>query len=86
MDRIIRILTAGKRLKAIDEEIASATQSGCRVLVKAGTVSASFPTNGPPEKLATENGVIAVWAEGLSQGQGLVWKRIGPDVLFTRPN
>lgn len=90
MDRIIRILTAGKPLEAIDQEIAQAIQSGSRVLVKAGSLTANFPNDDPVTKLDSdrkvdsENSVIAKWAEGLSHAHGLVWLRVGPDVLFTK--
>jgi hypothetical protein len=97
MDRIIRILTAGKPLEVIDQAIADATCSGCRVLVKAGRLTASFPelnsSNFPelnsselsrPQKLDSEDSAIASWAEQLSQLHGLVWQRVGSDVLFTK--
>ena len=84
MDRIIRILTAGKPLETIDQEIARATQSGSRVLVKAGSLAANFPQNEPLPKSDSENSVIAKWAEGLSHEHGLVWLRVGPDMLFTK--
>ena len=90
MDRIIRILTAGKSLETIDQEIADAIQSGSRVLVKTGSLTASFPKDGLPAKLDSErkvdseNSIIAKWAEGLSHEHGLVWQRVGPDVLFAK--
>ena len=90
MDRVIRIITAGKPLEAIDQEIAHAIQSGSRVLVKAGSLVANFPRNGSSTKLNderkidSENSVVAKWAEGLSHEHGLVWLRVGPDVLFTK--
>ena len=84
MERIIRIFTAGKAPSEIDTEIAEAIESGSRVLVKAGTLSANFPENTAPETHDGENGAIARWAEQLSQDHGLVWQRVGPDVLFTR--
>ncbi len=83
MDRIIRILTTGKPLETIDQEIARAIQSGSRVLVKAGSLTANFPKNSSPAHLDSENSVVAKWAEGLSHEHGLVWLRVGPDVLFT---
>ena len=84
MDRIIRILTVGKPLEAIAQEIAHATQSGSRVLVKAGSLTANFPKVGPSANLDSENSVVAKWAEGLSHEHGLIWQRIGPDVLFAK--
>ena len=84
MDRIIRVLTASKPLEAIDQEIADAIQSGSRVLVKTGSLVANFPENGPLPKSDSENSVIAKWAEGLSHEHGLVWQRVGPDVLFAK--
>ena len=84
MDRIIRILTAGKPLEIIDQEVVRAIQSGSRVLVKADSLVANFPQNGPLPKSDSENSVIAKWAEGLSHEHGLVWQRVGPDVLFAK--
>ena len=90
MDRIIRILTAGKALDVVDQEIADAIHSGSRVLVKAGSLTASFPKDGSPtrldseRKVDSENSIIAKWAEGLSHEHGLVWQRVGPDVLFAK--
>ncbi len=89
MDRIIRILTNGKAPEVIDQGIADAIQSGCRVLVKAGRLTASFPelnsleTN-RPQKQDSENSAIASWAEKLSQQHGLIWQSVGPDVLFEK--
>ena len=90
MDRIIRILTAGKLLGAIDQEIVHAIQSGSRVLVKAGSLVANFPAGEPStrldseRKLDSENSVVAKWAEVLAHEHGLVWLRVGSDVLFTK--
>ena len=94
MDRIIRILTAGKPLDLIDQEIAQAIQSGNRVLVKAGNLTANFPeadslepdSSGisQPQRLDSENSVVAKWAEDLSHAHGLVWLRVGLDMLFTK--
>ncbi len=94
MDRIIRILTNGKAPEVIDQGILDAIQSGCRVLVKAGRLTSSFPERSSselnssetnrPQKLDSENSAIASWAEKLSQQHGLVWQRVGPDVLFER--
>ena len=99
MDRIIRILTAGKPLDLIDQEIAQAIQSGNRVLVKAGNLTANFPEANSleanslepdplgisqPQRLDSENSVVAKWAEDLSHAHGLVWLRVGLDMLFTK--
>lgn len=94
MDRIIRILTTGKPPEVIDQGILDAIQSGSRVLVKAGRLTANFPELNSSElnsselnrtqKLDSENSAIASWAEKLSQQHGLVWQRVGPDVLFTK--
>lgn len=84
MDRIIRILTTGKPPEVIEQGIVDAIQSGCRVLVKAGSISVSFsetPMTGKPD---SQSQAIANWAENLSQEHGLVWQRVGHDVLFTR--
>lgn len=89
MDHIVRILTIGKPLEVINQGIVDAIQSGCRVLVKAGSLTANFPEINSskisrPQKLNSENTAIASWAKKLSEQHGLVWQRVGPDVLFTR--
>ena len=89
MDRIIRILTTGKPLELIDQGIVDAIHSGSRVLVKVGSLKSNFPElnpleNNQPQVLDSENSAIAGWAERLSQEHGLVWQRVGPDVLFTK--
>ena len=90
MDRIIRILTAAKPLETINQEIAQAIQSGSRVLVKAGSLTTNFPESGSlpkldtDEKIDSESSAIAKWAKELSHAHGLVWLRVGPDVLFTK--
>jgi hypothetical protein len=89
MDHIVRVLTTGKPLEGINQGIVDAIQRGSRVLVKAGSLSANFPELTPseidrPQKLDSENSAIASWAEKFSQQHGLVWQRVGPDVLFTR--
>ena len=94
MDNIVRILTTGKPLELIDQGIVDAIQSGSRVLVKAGSLTANFPEPNSEEfnsleidrsrKQDSESSAIASWAETLSQEHGLVWQRVGPDVLFTR--
>lgn len=85
MDPIIRIITAGKPLADIDQGIVDAIQRGRRVLVKAGSISNNIDFDNIPQKLDGASGAIASWAEGLSQEHGLLWQRVGPDVLFTRP-
>ncbi|MGI4788764.1 MAG: hypothetical protein ACRYFS_07925 [Janthinobacterium lividum] len=84
MERIIRILTTGKALSVIDQAIIDAIQGGSRVLVKAGSLLVNFPENNLVDKLESENRAVAGWAEGLSQEHGLVWQRVGLDVLFVR--
>lgn len=83
MDRIIRIFTAGKPIDLIEQGIAQAIQGGSRVLIKAGSIPDKIP-DGSGEKLEGASGAIASWAEGLSQEHGLIWQRVGPDVLFAR--
>ena len=83
MDRIIRIFSAGKPLEAIDQAVVDAIQGGSRVLIKAGSIPSKIP-DGSGEKFEGASGAIASWAEGLSQEHGLIWQRVGPDVLFTR--
>jgi|GEM_PF-1395096 len=87
MDRIIRIFSVDKPLEAIDQEIAQAIQVGSRVLIKAGNIPEKIPATSDQindQKLDSMSGVIASWAEGLSQEHGLIWQRVGPDVLFAR--
>ncbi len=94
MDRIVRILTTGKPLDLIDQGVVDAIYGGSRVLVKAGSLTANFLELNPIEvnpleinqsqRLDSENSAIAGWAEKLSQEHGLVWQRVGPDVLFTK--
>ena len=87
MDHIIRIFSAGKPLETIDRGIIEAIQGGSRVLIKAGNIPEKIPSGiaeKNDQKLESINGVIASWAEGLSQEHGLIWQRVGPDVLFTR--
>lgn len=84
MDHIVRILTTGKPLGLINQGIIDAIQSGSRVLVKAGSLTANFPELNRLQKLDSENSAIASWAEKLAQEHGLVWQRVGSDVLFTR--
>jgi len=80
MSRIVRILTQGKDLEAINRDVVAAIDGGNRVLVKAARVSGSIPATPDGDK-----GAVADWAEALSQEHGLVWQRVGLDVLFARP-
>jgi hypothetical protein len=80
MNRIVRILTQGRELEAINRDVVAAIDGGTRVLVKAARVSDSIPMKPDGDK-----GAVADWAEALSQQHGLVWQRVGLDVLFTRP-
>jgi len=80
MSRIVRILTQGKELEAINRDIADAIGGGSRVLVKAARVSDHIPAKPDGDK-----GAVADWAEALSQEHGLVWQRVGLDILFARP-
>lgn len=81
MQRTIRVVTQGKELDAISHEIAAAIQGGSRVLVKAARVG-----DGLLSKPDGNKGAIADWASALSQEHRLVWKRVGLDVLFARPD
>lgn len=81
MQRTIRVVTQGKELDVISHEIAAAIQGGSRVLVKAARVSDALPS-----KLDGDKGAVADWARTLSQKHRLVWKRVGLDVLFARPD
>ena len=80
MIRIIRILTQGKELDAINQDVAAAIDGGNRVLVKAARVAGSIPAKPDGDK-----GAVADWAEALSRQHGLVWQRVGEDLLFARP-
>ena len=87
MNRIIRIFSAGKPIETIDQTIIEAIQSGSRVLIKAGSIPEKIPATNDSKndpKFDSMSGAIASWAEGLSQEYGLVWQRVGPDVLFAR--
>ena len=79
MSRIVRILTQGKELEAINREVVAAIEGGSRVLVKAARVAGSLPA-----RLDGDKGAVADWAEALSQEHGLIWQRVGLDVLFAR--
>ena len=79
MSRIVRIVTQGKELDAINQDVALAIGGGSRVLVKAAPVSA-----GIAEKPDGDKGAVADWAEALSRQHGLTWRRVGADVLFAR--
>ncbi len=79
MSPTVRVVTQGKELEAINEDILSAVQGGRRVLVKAGRVAGSLPVKPDGDK-----GAVADWAEALSRQHGLAWQRVGQDVLFTR--
>lgn len=79
MGRIVRVLTQGKTLEAIDREVGEAIGSGSRVLVQAARVAGSLPA-----KSDGDQGAVAAWAEAISQQHGLVWRRVGQDVFFTR--
>ncbi len=80
MSHIVRILTQGKELEAINRDVVAAIDGGSRVLVKAARVSDNIPSKSDGDK-----GAVADWAEALSQQHGLVWQRVGLDVLFARP-
>lgn len=80
MSRIVRVLTQGKELEAISRDVAAAIDGGSRVLVKAARVTGSIPS-----KSDGDQGAVADWAETVSQQNGLVWQRVGQDVLFARP-
>ena len=80
MIRIVRILTQGKELEAINRDVAAAIDGGNRVLVKAARFPESIPAKSDGDK-----GAVADWAEALSRQHGLVWQRVGQDVLFARP-
>ncbi len=64
---------------SINRDILSAVNGGSRVLVKAARVSDSIPAKPDGDK-----GTVADWAEALSHEHGLVWQRVGTDVLFAR--
>ena len=81
MKSTIRVVTQGKELDAISREVAAAIQGGSRVLVKAARVGDVLPSKPDGDK-----GAVADWARALSQEHRLVWKRVGLDVLFARPD
>lgn len=81
MKSTIRVVTQGKELDAISHEVAAAIQGGSRVLVKAARLGDVLPN-----KLDGDKGAVADWARALSQQHRLVWKRVGMDVLFARPD
>jgi hypothetical protein len=83
MSPIVRILTTDKSREAIDQGIVDAIQRGSRVLVK---VDVPSPHNFSTVISGKHDEAIANWAEGFSQEHGLVWQRVGPDVLFTKLN
>lgn len=77
--RMVRVLTYGKGLEAIEQEAVTSVNNGNQVLVNAACASDSLPdqTDGP--KVA-----VATWAEALSHQHGFVWRRVGLDVLFIK--
>lgn len=77
---IVRVLTQGKELDAINRDVVAAIDGGSRVLVQAARVAGSLPAGSDGDK-----GAVADWAEALSRQHGLVWQRVGQDVFFTRP-
>lgn len=76
--RYARILTHGKALPAIEDEILRSVKEGARVLVSTEDGRPSSIDTGEDSRSAA----IAEWAEGLSQKHGLDWRRVGHDVLF----
>lgn len=79
-NRIVRVLTYGKDLEAVETETVAAVQSGNQVLVNAACASDSIHPKPDGGKVA-----VAAWAEALCQAHGFGWRRVGLDVLFLKP-
>ncbi len=77
--RMVRVLTYGKGLEAIEQEAVSSVHSGNQVLVNAACASDTLADQPDGPKAA-----VATWAEALSHQHGFVWKRVGLDVLFLK--
>ena len=77
--RMVRVLTYGKGLEAIELEAVSSVNNGNQVLVNAACASDSLPDQADGPKAA-----VASWAETLSHQHGFTWRRVGLDVLFLK--
>ena len=77
--RMVRVLTYGKGLEAIEQEAVSSVNNGNQVLVNAACASDTLTEQPDGPKAA-----VATWAEALSHQHGLIWKRVGLDVLFVK--
>jgi len=77
--RIVRVLTYGKGLEAIEQEAVLAVNNGNQVLVNAACASDTLPDQPGGPKIA-----VAAWAEALSHQHGFIWRRVGMDVLFLK--
>ena len=77
--RIVRVLTYGKNLEAIEQETVTSIQNGNQVLVNAACASDNLYPKPDGDKIA-----VAQWAEALSHQHGLGWRRVGMDVLFNK--
>lgn len=75
--RMVRVLTYGKDLEAIEQETIASISSGTQVLVNAACASDSITAKPDSDKAA-----VAAWAEALSREHGFTWRRVGLDVLF----
>jgi len=77
--RMVRVLTYGKGLEAIEQEAVLAVNNGSQVLVNAACASDTLTDQPDGPKAA-----VATWAEALSHQHGFVWRRVGLDVLFLK--
>ena len=78
--RYVRVITHGRALPDVEADVIRAAGEGARVLLSTTEGLGDLDTGSDSRSAA-----IAEWAEGLSRGHGLEWRRVGRDVLFTRP-
>ena len=75
--RIVRVVTYGKDLEAVEQEVIASLGGGAQVLVNAACASDRITARPDSDKAA-----VAAWAEALSGQNGFSWRRVGLDVLF----
>ena len=78
----MRILTHGKMLSVIEDEILRCVKEGARVLMSTGEDSPSGIISGIVTGEDSRNAAIAEWAERLARENRLDWRRVGRDVVF----
>lgn len=76
--RYMRVLTHGKMLSVIEDEILRCVKEGARVLMSTADDGPSGIVSGEDSR----NAAIAEWAERLAWENRLDWRRVGRDVLF----